>query len=71
MTHGGTLIIINHVHAFDPFVVLPWFGRDVTPMAKVTVFSGSALIGLGRPLASVTAAWSTVAVVACAKLAAG
>jgi len=35
---GGTIIIINHVHAFDPFMVLPWFGRDVTPMAKVESF---------------------------------
>jgi 1-acyl-sn-glycerol-3-phosphate acyltransferase len=35
---GGVILIINHVHAFDPFVVLPWFGRDVTPMAKVESF---------------------------------
>ena len=35
---GGVIIIINHVHAFDPFVALPWFGRDVTPMAKVEAF---------------------------------
>ena len=37
-TAGGVIIIINHVHAFDPFVVLPWFGRDVIPMAKVESF---------------------------------
>ena len=43
---GGFIVMINHIHAFDPFVVLPWLPKGVTPMAKVEAFENLLL----RPL---------------------
>jgi 1-acyl-sn-glycerol-3-phosphate acyltransferase len=35
---NGVIVVINHVHAIDPGAVLPWFGRPLTPLAKVEAF---------------------------------
>lgn len=34
----GFIVMINHVHALDPLVVMPSLGRSVTPMPKVEAF---------------------------------
>jgi 1-acyl-sn-glycerol-3-phosphate acyltransferase len=35
---GPLIILINHIHWSDPFLLLAHVGRDVTPMAKVESF---------------------------------
>ena len=35
---GALIILINHIHWSDPFLLLGHMGRDVTPMAKVESF---------------------------------
>ncbi|NJM41262.1 MAG: 1-acyl-sn-glycerol-3-phosphate acyltransferase [Anaerolineae bacterium] len=35
---GPLIILINHIHWSDPFLLLASVGRDVTPMAKVESF---------------------------------
>lgn len=35
---GPLILMINHIHALDPFIVVGVFPRPVTPMSKIEVF---------------------------------
>jgi 1-acyl-sn-glycerol-3-phosphate acyltransferase len=35
---GPLILMINHIHALDPFIVVGTFPRHVTPMSKIEVF---------------------------------
>ena len=42
-TTEGFIVMINHIHALDPLVVIPSLGRSITPMPKVEAFESLAI----------------------------
>jgi 1-acyl-sn-glycerol-3-phosphate acyltransferase len=50
---GPVILMINHVSAFDPVVVLAAFARPVVPMAKVETFENPKLKWLVQPYGAI------------------